>query len=101
MFELLYKTIEKNEHQYLRSLLTVNGKKSDNSDKRMNMLLRLSVELGHPKCCQILLMKSASVDCRNEYDETPLHVSAWYGHSDCCTLLLEQGASPNPKNSNG
>jgi len=97
----LYETIEKNEHNYLRTLLSVNGEEKTLPQNKKNILIRLSAELGHSQCCQILLSACASVDCRNDYEETPLHLAAWNGHSQCCKLLLDKGASPNPKNSNG
>jgi len=97
----LYETVEKNEYDYLRKLLIMRGVEKTLPQKRKNLLLQLSAELGHPSCCEILLKGSASVDCINEYKETPLHLSAWNGHFDCCRLLLDNGASPNPRNSNG
>jgi len=97
----LYETVEKNEYDYLRKLLIMRGVEKTLPQKRKNLLLQLSAELGHPCCCEILLKGSASVDCINDYKETPLHLSAWHGHFECCRLLLDNGASPNPKNSNG
>jgi len=97
----LYETIEKNEFRSLRSKLTVKGDETDLPQKRRDWLLKLSAELGHHECCDILLKIGAFVDCKNDYDETPLHLSAWNGHDQCLKLLLEQGASPNLRNVNG
>merc|ERR1719285_1596190 len=97
----LYETIERNEHQYLRTLLNLEGEEKSLPQKRKNILLLLSSELGHPECCQILLKLCACVDSINDYNETPLHLSSWYDHYECCKILLEHRASPNGKNSNG
>ena len=72
----LYETVEKNEYDYLRKLMIMRGVEKTLPQKRKNLLLQLSAELGHPCCCEILLKGSASVDCINDYKETPLHLSA-------------------------
>jgi ankyrin repeat protein len=40
----------------------------------------------------LLLDGGATVDARNDAEDTPLHLAAWNGNVATCRLLLERGA---------
>jgi len=97
----LYSAIRNNEYYSLRSKFNDDGEELSLPQVQKDRLLLLAAELGHSRCCRILLGYGANVDCKNDYAETPLHLAAWNGHSECCVALLEEGAQSNLKNSSG
>ncbi|XP_026281347.1 uncharacterized protein LOC113208529 isoform X2 [Frankliniella occidentalis] len=45
--------------------------------------------------CIVLKARRASVDIKNQQDETPLQLALYFGHTPCIKVLLEHGASGN------
>ncbi|KAI8823103.1 Glycerophosphoryl diester phosphodiesterase family-domain-containing protein [Fimicolochytrium jonesii] len=50
--------------------------------------LALACTFGHAAVARVLLVHGADANCKNEDDETPLHLSARGGHLDCVKLLV-------------
>ena len=56
---------------------------------------------GHLEIVKFLLEKGASIDSKNDYGSTPLHLASMKGHLEIVKLLLGEGANIDAKDENG
>ena len=64
-------------------------------------LLMLSTYNGNIECSQMIINNGASLDKRNDRDQTPLGVVAFKGDIEMVKLLLDNGADVNAENGGG
>ncbi|MDP8246251.1 MAG: ankyrin repeat domain-containing protein [Candidatus Hinthialibacter antarcticus] len=56
---------------------------------------------GQPDAAEVLILKGAALDQKNNNGSTALHLAALFCHPNIVKLLLENGAEPNPKDNIG
>ncbi|MEM7173726.1 MAG: ankyrin repeat domain-containing protein [Bacteroidota bacterium] len=83
----LDKAIEKGNMPFVKLLLKY---KAD-----PNIALCSAAKKGNVDYINVLLEYGADVNCRDEYQNTPLHKAVGYGNVDCVHVLLEHGADVN------
>lgn len=60
---------------------------------KRDTLLHIAARSGHLSTLQKLLQtEHVNVDCRNEKNETPLHLAATFGNAAACEMLIRAGA---------
>ena len=83
-------------------LFLISGMKPDVRDSRNgNTLLQLAAVKGSKDIAELLLLKGADVNAKNNDSQTPLHFAAAKGETQLVKLLISKGAELNAKDSYG
>jgi ankyrin repeat protein/L-ascorbate metabolism protein UlaG (beta-lactamase superfamily) len=88
----------------LDNIMTLVEKNNDLVDLRLKneeTMLTLAAWQGHTDVAAYLIKKKASVNFKNDWQNTALHNAAQKGYNDIITLLLANGAIINDKGYNG